>query len=98
MVAKSMDVYLMGIIYCPKDRSDQDSDCCLRCKSFKSIEVDRGGDKLGGMQRLYIQCDYAGKSKGIYQASKSGRQITCIDGEPLPVTPMDGEEWLKVSV
>lgn len=89
-----MDVYLMGIVFCPMNREEQDADLCLRCRHFGGHKVaDRGTRR--GRARLYVNCQYDGVGEKIYESTKSKHRVTVVADEPMPPTPDRDEEWRK---
>lgn len=92
-----MDVYLMGIVFCPMNKEEQDSDICLRCKHFAGHEINAGTGKRREKPRMYTGCRFNGDDGLIYESSKSKRRITVVVGEPLPPAPNNNEEWRKIS-
>mgnify|MGYP001579777397 CR=1 FL=1 len=94
-----MDVYIMGIVFCPMNKEEQDADKCLRCRNFSKHEINNGSDadKRKAGARLYVACRYSGTVKKIYKSTKSKRLATVVAGEPLPPTLESNEEWLRLS-
>ena len=93
-----MDVYMMGVVYCPMNGEDQDSDKCLLCRHFAGHKINNASaDKRSRKARLYVACRYGGKAKKIYQSTKSKRLATVIAEEPLPPTPASNEIWERLS-
>ena len=93
-----MDVYVMGIVYCPMARVEQDMDICLSCKNFAGFTPSDMVGGNGSAVRTHINCGYSGKSRGIFLSSKSKRVATFITDEPFPPTPLDDEEWQRASM
>lgn len=92
-----MDVYVMGVVFCPMNKEEQDADVCLRCRHFSGHEINSEPGKRSVKPRLYAECRFSGVGDNIYESTKSKRRITLIAEEPLPPTPESNEEWRKVN-
>jgi len=90
-----MDIYIMGIVNCPMNKTEQDADICLLCPHYAGQEVNAG---QSSHPRLNIVCNFKAKGIEIYQSSKSGLRATLVKGEPLPPTSIEGESWKRVRI
>lgn len=88
-----MDIYVMGIVYCPMNKTEQDSDSCLGCSHYDGHQINNGKN---GAPRLYAACNFTGSMVNALESTGSKVLAVVVNGEPLPPTPLEDESWKRI--